>query len=88
MADMSDDDRAEGVLRLGASTLRLRAHELGGFNAMVRGTRFTSGDLAARVIVTSDTSTADGESPPLPARLEIVSNAGSQLIDGEWTCGP
>ena len=88
MADVTDDDRAEGVLRLGASTLRLRAEELGGFNAMVRGARFTSGDLEARVIVTSDTPTAGGESPPLPARLEIVANAGSQRIDGEWACGP
>lgn len=87
-ADVTEEARAEGVLRLGASTLRLGAAEPGGFNAMVRGTRFTSGDLEARVIVTSDMPTAGGEAPPLPARLEIVAPAGSQLIDGEWTCGP
>ena len=88
MADVLDEARAEGVLKLGPSTLRLRAVEPGGFNAMVRGARFASGDLEARVVVTSDTPTAGGESPPLPARLEIGSPAGTQRIDGEWTCGP
>jgi hypothetical protein len=88
MADVDDDARAEGLLRLGASTLRLRADETGGFNAMVHGAGFTSGDLAARVSVTSETPTAGGESPPLPARLEISTDAGSQIVDGEWTCGP
>ena len=88
LADVFDDARAEGVLRLGPSVLRLRASEAGGFNGMVRGARFTSGDLTARVVVTSETPTGGGESPPLPARLEIASPAGSQQIDGEWTCGP
>lgn len=88
MADVLDEARAEGVLKLGPSTLRLRAVEPGGFNAIVRGARFASGDLEARVVVTSDTPTAGGESPPLPARLEIGSPAGTQRIDGEWTCGP
>ena len=88
MADVADDARAEGLLRLGASTLRLRADDTGGFNAMVHGASFTSGDLAARVSVTSETPTAGGESPPLPARLEISTNAGSQRVEGEWTCGP
>jgi len=88
MADVADEARAEGVLKLGPLTLRLRAVEPGGFNAMVRGARFSSGDLEARVLVTSDTPTAGGESPPLPARLEIGSAAGTQRIDGEWACGP
>jgi hypothetical protein len=87
-ADVTDEARAEGVLRLGPSALRLRAEETGGFNAMVHGASFTSGDLAARIIVTSETPTAGGESPPLPARLEISADAGTQLIDGEWACGP
>jgi hypothetical protein len=88
MADVTDAARAEGVLRLGPSTLRLRAAEAGGFNAMVHGARFTSGDLQARVVITSETPRDDSESPPLPARLEIGSPAGSQQIDGEWACGP
>ena len=88
MADVTDAARAEGVLKLGPSTLRLRGSEAGGFNAMVRGARFTSGDLEARVVVTSQTPTDDSESPPLPARLEIASPAGSQQVGGEWTCGP
>lgn len=88
MADVVDEARAGGVLKLGPSTLRLAAAETGGFNAMVRGARFTSGDLEARVVVTSDTPTGGGESPPLPARLEIAGPAGPQRIDGEWTCGP
>jgi hypothetical protein len=88
MADVVDDARAEGLLRLGVSTLRLQADDTGGFNAMVHGTSFTSGDLAARVTVTSKTPTAGGESPPLPARLEISTDAGSQRVEGEWTCGP
>ena len=88
MADVTDAARAEGVLKLGPSTLRLRSARTGGFNAMVHGARFTSGDLEARVVVTSQTPTDDSESPPLPARLEIGSPAGTQRIDGEWTCGP
>jgi hypothetical protein len=88
MADVTDDARAQGVLKLGPSTLRLRGAGTGGFNAMVHGARFTSGDLEARVVVTSETPTGDGESPPLPARLELASPAGTQQIDGEWTCGP
>ena len=88
MADVTDEARAEGVLRLGPSTLRLRAAEAGGFNAMVSGARFTSGELKARVVVTSETPLDDSESPPLPARLEIASPAGTQLIDGDWACGP
>jgi hypothetical protein len=87
-ADVRDAARAEGVLRLGPSVLRLGAPAAGGFNAMVRGARFTSGDLEARVVVTSQTAADDSESPPLPARLEIASPAGTQAIDGEWTCGP
>ena len=88
MADVTDEARAAGVLRLGPSTLRLRAAETGGFNAMVEGARFTSGDLDARVTVTSPTPMDDSESPPLPARLEIGSPAGTQRIDGDWACGP
>jgi len=88
MADVTDEARAEGVLRLGPSTLRLRGAGTGGFNAMVHGARFTSGDLEAQVVVTSRTPTDDGEAPPLPARLEIGSPAGAQQIDGEWACGP
>ena len=88
MADVVDAARAEGVLKLGPATVRLRAAEAGGFNAMVHGARFTSGDLEARVQVISDTPTGGGESPPLPARLEIVGPAGAQQIEGEWTCGP
>jgi hypothetical protein len=87
-ADVTDQARADGVLRLGPSTLRLQGVEAGGFNAIIHGARFTSGELEARVVVTSETPTGDGESPPLPARLEIGSPAGTQRIDGEWTCGP
>jgi len=88
MADVTDAAHAEGVLKLGPSTVRLRATQAGGFNAMVHGARFASGDLTARVVVTSQTPTGGGEAPPLPARLEVGSPAGSQLIDGEWACGP
>ena len=88
MADVTDEARAEGVLKLGPSTLRLRAAETGGFNAMVEGARFTSGDLEASVAVTSQTPLDDSESPPLPARLAITSPAGTEQVDGEWTCGP
>jgi hypothetical protein len=87
-ADVIDQARAEGVFKLGPSTLRLRGAETGGFNAMVHGARFTSGEIEARVTVTSETPTDDSESPPLPARLEIASPAGTERIDGEWTCGP
>lgn len=87
-ADVIDTARAEGVLRLGPAALRLRAAEPGGFNAMVYGERFTSGDLAAQVIVTSRTPEGEGESPPLPARLVLASDAGADEVAGTWTCGP
>jgi hypothetical protein len=87
-ADVTDEARAQGVLRLGPSTLRLSADKDGGFNAMVGGVRFISGDLEARVTVTSNAPVGGGEAPPLPARLEITSDAGVEQIGGEWTCGP
>jgi len=87
-ADVTDQARAAGVLKLGPSTLRLRGAGTGGFNAMVHGARFTSGDLEASVAVTSQTPLDDSESPPLPARLAITTPAGTEQIDGEWTCGP
>lgn len=87
-ADVLDEARAEGVLKLGPTPVRLRAAEAGGFNALVHGAGFTSGDLAARVAVSADASTGGGESPPRPARLEITTPAGTQLIEGTWTCGP
>ncbi len=88
MADVANDARAEGVLKLGPSVLRVSADKLGGFNAMVNGARFLSGDLEARVVVISGAPLDASESPPLPARLEIATDAGAQRIDGEWTCGP
>lgn len=90
-ADVLDDARAEGLMRLGAATLpvRLRATGLGGFNAMARGVEFADGDLFVRVVVTSDTPLDDSEAPPLPARLEFgTPDSGTQLIDGQWACGP
>lgn len=88
MADVTDAARAEGVLKLGPSALRLRGADVGGFNAMVHGARFTSGELETRVAVTSETPTDDSESPPLPARLEIASPAGAQQVVGAWSCEP
>jgi hypothetical protein len=88
-ADVDDAARPMGVLKLGPSTLRLESADAGGFNAMVEGARFTSGDLTARVIVTSDEPLDDSEAPPLAAVLEIGSEAlGAQRIDGQWACGP
>lgn len=87
-ADATADTRAEGVLKLGPSTLRVSEDKPGGFNAMVGGARFISGELEARVIVISGAPLDNSESPALPARLEITSDAGIQQIDGEWRCGP
>ena len=88
-ADVDDAAHPAGVLKLGSSTLRLESTAAGGFNAMVRGARFTSGDLSAKVTVTSDAPLDDSEAPPLAAVLELGSAAlGTQRIDGEWSCGP
>lgn len=88
-ADVDGDARPVGVLKLGPSTLRLQSADAGGFNAMVEGARFTSGDLTARVVVTSDDPLDDSEAPPLAAVLEIGSEAlGAQQIEGQWACGP
>jgi hypothetical protein len=88
-ADVDDAARPVGVLRLGPSTLRLESADAGGFNAMVEGASFTSGDLTARVAVTSDEPLDDSEAPPLAAVLELGSEAlGAQRIEGEWSCGP
>ncbi len=88
MADVLDEAVAEGVLKLGPTPLRLKAAEPGGFNAMVYGASFVSGDLAARVEVTSRDAIGGGEAPPLPATLEIGSQAGTQRVEGSWACGP
>ena len=88
-ADVDDAARPQGVLKLGGSTLRLEPAGAGGFNAMVGGARFTSGDLTANIAVTSPEPLGEGESPPLAAVLELGSPAtGMQRIEGEWTCGP
>lgn len=88
-ADVDDAARAVGVLKLGSSTLRLEGAAAGGFNAMVHGARFTSGDLTAQVTLTSREPLDDSEAPPLAAVLEIGTAAtGTQRIAGEWACGP
>jgi hypothetical protein len=88
-ADVDDAAHAEGVLKLGPSAVRLESDAAGGFNALVNGARFTSGDLTANVVVTSSEPLGEGESPPLAAVLELGSEAlGAQRIEGEWTCGP
>ena len=88
-ADVDDAARPVGVLKLGPSTLRLESAAAGGFNAMVEGVRFTSGDLIAVVTVTSPEPLDDREAPPLAAMLELGSAAlGTQRIEGEWSCGP
>lgn len=88
-ADVDDAARPGGVLKLGSSTLRLESAAAGGFNAMVEGARFVSGDLTAAVMVTSPEPLDDSESPPLAAVLELGSAAlGTQRIEGEWSCGP
>lgn len=89
MADVRDGATADGVMKLGPSTLRLSAAEPGGFNAMVDGERFISGDLTATVAVTSDEPVGGGESPPRRATLTLESAAfAPQRIEGLWTCGP
>jgi hypothetical protein len=88
-ADVDAAARPVGVLKLGPSTLRLESADAGGFNGMVEGASFASGDLTARVAVTSDEPVDDSEAPPLAAVLEIGSEAlGSQRIEGLWACGP
>jgi hypothetical protein len=88
-ADVDDAARPVGVLKLGSSALRLQSSAAGGFNAMVEGARFTSGDLTAQVAVTSREPLDDSEAPPLAAVLEVGSAAtGMQRIVGEWACGP
>ena len=76
-------------LETNSSAVRLESPATGGFNALVKGARFTSGDLTANVVVTSPEPRSEGESPPLAAILELGSEAlGTQRIEGEWTCGP
>ena len=88
-ADVDDAAHAEGVLKLGPSAVRLESPATGGFNALVKGAMFTSGDLTANVVVTSPEPRSEGESPPLAAVLELGSEAlGTQRIEGQWTCGP
>jgi hypothetical protein len=88
-ADVDDAARPVGVLKLGFSMLKLESAAAGGFNAMVEGARFASGDLTAAVTVTSPEPLDDSEAPPLAAVLELGSAAlGTQRIVGEWSCGP
>jgi len=89
MADVRDAATADGVMKLGPSTARLRAAEPGGFNAMVDGERFISGDLTATVAITSAEPLGGGESPPRSATLTLESAAfAPQQVTGQWTCGP
>jgi hypothetical protein len=77
---------AHAVLRTDRGIARVTAP--GGFNAIVRGARFTGGGLTASVAVTGP-ATGGGESPPMPATLTVERDGAAPLVtSGDWTCGP
>ncbi|MEO6388562.1 MAG: hypothetical protein ABIT16_11115 [Croceibacterium sp.] len=85
--DPRNGARADGLVKVDASAIRLRSDRAGGLTAMVHGGRFKGGDLRAQVAVLSDKPDTD-DPQSYPARLEVGSStAGSQVIEGRWTCG-
>ena len=88
-ANVRDEARADGLVQVGGSAVRLNGAESGGFNALLDGARFIAGDLVATVAVTSPEPLGEGESPPRAATLTLESPASaSDRIAGQWTCGP
>lgn len=88
-ADVLPDGVADGLVKDGPMTARVRSTSEGGFNALVDGGRFEGEGVVVEVEVTGQPESGGHESPPIPARISIEGHDGRNVdADGEWRCGP
>jgi hypothetical protein len=79
-------ERSQGVVKVGDYVEEIGAP--GGYNAMVKGTRFDGKGKSIRVYV-SGPPQGGGESPPRFASLTYDRADGAKrTFKGYWTCGP
>ena len=84
--DVGTVDPARGVVKVGTVVETVAAP--GGFNAMLRGTRFHGAGKTIEIVPTGP-ATGGGESPPAPARLAYDRADGARReVAGRWECGP
>ena len=84
--NVASDDPSRGMVSVAGYVEPVAAP--GGFDAMLRGTRFSG---AGKVITVELTGPAigGGESPPTPATLTYQRTDGAErTIAGQWQCGP
>ncbi len=84
--DVASDDPARGMVKVGDYVEAIAAP--GGFDAMLRGTRFAGAGKTVTVAITG-AATGGGESPPSPATLTYERADGARReFSGQWRCGP
>jgi len=84
--DVASEEPARGVVKPGDQLETVAAP--GGFDAMLRGTRF-HGDGKTIDIEPTGAASGDGESPPAPATLTYHRADGARrVLAGQWQCGP
>lgn len=84
--DVASSNPARGVVKVGDSVEAVAAP--GGFDAMLRGTRFSGSGKTIDLALTGP-ATGGGESPPRPAMLTYLRGDGAKRTwTGWWQCGP
>ena len=84
--DVASREPARGVVKVGDVVEMVAAP--GGFDAMLRGTRFHGAGKTIEIVLTGP-ATGGGESPPRPARLAYDRGDGARReFAGRWECGP
>ena len=83
---MASDAPSRGVVKVGGYVEPVAAP--GGFDAMLRGARFSGAGKVIRVELTGP-AVGGGESPPNPATLTYQRADGAErTFAGQWQCGP
>ncbi|HEY4530413.1 MAG TPA: hypothetical protein VIG97_08840, partial [Luteimonas sp.] len=86
MGDVASSGPARGVVKVGDEVERVAAP--GGFDAMLRGTRFAGAGKTLDITLTGAAS-GGGESPARPASLAYLRADGAERTwTGWWQCGP
>lgn len=84
--DVASREPARGVVKVGDEVEMVAAP--GGFDAMLRGTRFSGAGKTIGITLTGAAS-GGGESPPRPASLAYLRADGAERTwTGWWQCGP
>ena len=84
--DVASNEPARGVVKPGGHVEAVAAP--GGFDAMLRGSRFQGAGKTIDIEPTGPAS-GGGESPPSPATLTYHrADGATRVLTGQWQCGP